>query len=443
MPTGWTRGTLALALSPLGLVLIASTRLLIISDYNSTTAIAVASAGGYVNTLLGTVIPLVPILLPYLALVLLFFRKLILSLLTFFATALVSPTKLAPIVSLSNFRNDWRGFVVSTKSHALFIGAFILILFIVAVLAMKEYDDDFKREAVGIVRRSDKSITQIAADLGINAKLLRSWVNGQPSFRGFRLGAAVTATALLIPYIYYLYPIPRAIMYYKTLMSEPWIASERITVQSGGSVVGYPLSIAGGWMAVLTADTREIQYIPAADVKQRIVCQIGSESRIISLSSPLVPLFNAKGPSLPSCQGSSSSAIFGSPLDLQMSRWTTTKVATSSGAFRPVASMSDISICASNYVTATLSVELNAAPAGFRIRVDSDANMNPGAVRFVPAGLHDSFSFTFTEDMRVLKDVGLHTFNVEWRSPTGSIVTLERGTLVLHYQDAGASCPGM
>src|SRR5437879_6278988 len=65
--------TIALLLSPAGIILIAVIRLLIISNYNVTTALAIASTGGYINTLFGTVLPMVPVLLPYLALVLLLF----------------------------------------------------------------------------------------------------------------------------------------------------------------------------------------------------------------------------------------------------------------------------------------------------------------------------------------------------------------------------------
>jgi hypothetical protein len=84
--------TIALLLSPAGLLLISATRLLIISDYNPATASAIVSSSGYVNTLLGTIIPLVPIIMPYLALILLFFNRVIIGILALLATALISPT---------------------------------------------------------------------------------------------------------------------------------------------------------------------------------------------------------------------------------------------------------------------------------------------------------------------------------------------------------------
>jgi len=55
-----TRRSIALILSPAGLLLISAGRLLIVANFNTTTAVTIASSGGFVNTLLGTVIPLVP-----------------------------------------------------------------------------------------------------------------------------------------------------------------------------------------------------------------------------------------------------------------------------------------------------------------------------------------------------------------------------------------------
>ena len=69
--------TIALLISPLGILFLSVIRLLIISDYNTATASAIVASGGYVDALLGTVIPLIPLLLPYLALVLLFVNRVV------------------------------------------------------------------------------------------------------------------------------------------------------------------------------------------------------------------------------------------------------------------------------------------------------------------------------------------------------------------------------
>jgi hypothetical protein len=129
-----------------------------------------------------------------------------------------------------------------------------------------------------------------------------------------------------------------------------------------------------------------------------------------------------------------------SSLDLQRSKFTTTTATTSSRTFQPIPGLSGLNICALNQVTATLSVELNGAPAGFQIRIDAAGTMQPGAVRLVPAGPHDSFSFTFVNSVAPFEANDNHSFDVEWRSPTGSATTLERGTFNLQYQRGTQQC---
>ena len=129
-----------------------------------------------------------------------------------------------------------------------------------------------------------------------------------------------------------------------------------------------------------------------------------------------------------------------SSLDLQRSRFTTTTATTSSRTFQPIPGLSGLNICALNQVAATLSVELNGAPAGFQIRIDAAGTMQPGAVRLVPAGPHDSFSFTFVNSVAPFEANDNHSFDVEWRSPTGAATTLERGTFNLQYQRGTQQC---
>src|SRR5262249_43266539 len=114
--------TLALLLSPVGVLLLAATRLMIVSDYNGNTALAILHSGGYVNTLLGTIIPLMPILMPYIALLLLLLDQMIASLLAFLAALLISPVPVTRKVALSIARHDWHlAFGRGGPWHALLI----------------------------------------------------------------------------------------------------------------------------------------------------------------------------------------------------------------------------------------------------------------------------------------------------------------------------------
>jgi hypothetical protein len=128
-----------------------------------------------------------------------------------------------------------------------------------------------------------------------------------------------------------------------------------------------------------------------------------------------------------------------SALDLQASKWTTTSQQATGTTWRSVTGLG-LTICALHQVTATLSVELNGASASFRIRQDGGPIIAPGAVRFVPAGPHDSSAFTFLANAAPFEANDNHSFDVEWRTPTGQQTTLERATFNLQYEHGTQAC---
>jgi hypothetical protein len=134
------------------------------------------------------------------------------------------------------------------------------------------------------------------------------------------------------------------------------------------------------------------------------------------------------------------SGTFGSALDRQASRWTTTPATTSSTAWRRVPGLS-LTRCTLNQVTATLSVTVRGAPVAFRGVIDGvpEAPMRPGSARFVPDGT-ESFSYTFVARTAPFEADDTHRFDMQWRSPTGAPVTLRRGALNLLYQRGTQGC---
>jgi hypothetical protein len=82
---------MTLALSPFIILLASGTRLILISNYDTTTATTMAASGGFGETLLGTVIPLLPPFLPALLVIFAIFRQWWCLAFAAVATALVSP----------------------------------------------------------------------------------------------------------------------------------------------------------------------------------------------------------------------------------------------------------------------------------------------------------------------------------------------------------------
>ena len=130
----------------------------------------------------------------------------------------------------------------------------------------------------------------------------------------------------------------------------------------------------------------------------------------------------------------------GSELDRQSARWTTDMRTTSSTEWRNVRGLA-LTRCTLRQVTAMVSVSVEGGPVLFRVVIDGvpEAPMRPGPARFVPSGV-ESFSFTFVGRTAPFEADDTHVFNVQWRSETGTPVTLRRGVLNLLFQRGTQGC---
>jgi hypothetical protein len=173
------RRSIALIASPIGLLLISAARLIVVSNYNTTTAVTIAASGGYVNTLLGSIIPLIPVFAPYLALILLLFRRFILSIIVFIFAAFITPTPIQPTALLSLASADWLQLLHLLPHTQIFVAAGIVLLSVAVVGPLWAHHHELAEVAGAIVL-----IIVIAA-------LLRTTPSEQSSLP-FRLQSAVT-----------------------------------------------------------------------------------------------------------------------------------------------------------------------------------------------------------------------------------------------------------
>jgi hypothetical protein len=244
--------TLALALSPVGIILIAATRLLIVSDYKVSTATAIVSSDGYVNTLLGTLLPVVPLLIPYLALVLLFTRRFIVGLLALAVATLVSPSTYPNTSALHMLKADVHKVWEWSQSNA--------YIFVLASLAL--------------------GLLLFSAALGISA-LART------------LG--VLLAVALVPIALQLYPLPVGPTYYATLLKQPWLPEERITLHARPTVLGYVLADSNVSMEVLVQTDRSVVFYPNALITSEQICEASPRGA----GRPLLPLTPPEHPAPP------------------------------------------------------------------------------------------------------------------------------------------------
>lgn len=233
--------TIALLISPGGILVIAATRLLIISDYNTATAAAIVTSSGYINTLLGTVLPLVQIFMPYVALVLLFFRRFIPGMLAFLAAALISPTAFSRSGDWSLARHDLHA-ISQWVNHDRWI---YLVLAVAAIGLVLEF-----------------------AGFGLSA---------------FMRAVGVVASLVLILYVVRVYPFPPTDSYYSSLIKQPWLPAETITLTSGQQVIGYNLSSGGSWIEILKESGRTIEFYPDSSVAEQQICQLETSRAAVPL----------------------------------------------------------------------------------------------------------------------------------------------------------------
>ena len=224
---------MVLIVVPIGLLLLSVIRLLAVAGYNPATASAIVSSGGYVDALLGTIIPLVPIFTPYLALLLLYFGRVISGILLLLAAAFMSPVALARPAALHLPGHDWH---VATHRSPLILVIMIILAAAFAILLAVEL-------------------------LGVGlAAAART--------------AGTVACIVLIPFVLSLVPFPLSHGFYADVIKQPWQPAEVITLTSGQRFIGYVLSDNGTWLVVLGEGTRTVQYYRSTQVASQQICQI-------------------------------------------------------------------------------------------------------------------------------------------------------------------------
>lgn len=293
-----SKGTIALIASPFGLLVIATFRLFIVSNYNTTTAVTIASSNGYVSALFNSLIPLIPLFAPYLAMCLLFFKRYLLSLLTFIFAALITPSDRAPFMIRPLSKEYFEGIVPTAIQLLLALVVIALIVLvqnfprlqgfmivIIATLILLPYIINIYPAPISLL------ILFVIALIALAQKF--------PQTRSIMI--AVIATLILFPYIRLYYPIPEARSYYLAVLDQMWLPAERIALSSGQDYYGYVLSSDTSWYTVMLAHSKQIAYLPIHDVVGRNVCSVENSPQSFP---PLVPiLYRAPTRSIPECSG--------------------------------------------------------------------------------------------------------------------------------------------
>jgi hypothetical protein len=126
----------------------------------------------------------------------------------------------------------------------------------------------------------------------------------------------------------------------------------------------------------------------------------------------------------------------GGPVNRQALTFRTHPVSTDSTSFRRLRAISP-QTCSRGAVSVTVSMKLVRGPVDLRVLSDGVAEgqgiFRPGVVRFGPG----ASSFTFVGSVAPFEAEDGHSFDVQWRSPTGERVTSRKATVVAQYRDPG------
>lgn len=269
--------TIALIASPVGLLLISVARVLIISNYDTTTASAIVSSGGYVDTLLGTTIPLIPIFLPYVALALLYFNRVILGILALGTALIISPTALTRVSIVHLLQRDWNRIQHASGVMQALMGVMAAVLLCLLIFELLRLNDFFK-------------------------------------------SLAVVVSIVAIPIFVAIYPFPIGSQFYSELIRQPWLPADTITLRSGQEFTGYILSDSPSSVVVLSEAARTVTYYPPGDIVKVRLCHMGQASSARPLFT-VAPAARTRLVPTPECrQGSVVQAASASPRKLSRAR---------------------------------------------------------------------------------------------------------------------------
>lgn len=274
-PEQFPRVVRALILSPAALLLLASVRLLLVSDNDTTNAMSLASAGGVTGTLVGTVIPLLPIWAPFVVILFYFFRRFGLALIAAAITVVVTPAYATPRVAVQSavyeadrlwaylLSYDW-SVVWRTYTAAVIFATLIVIFSFFGGWAGKDFVD-------GVLSVIGRLFTGLLFAI---------------------FGFALLATTQIV------YKTP--LVDWTTIsaaLRQPWLPAEVLTLKSGTTRTGYVLTTKDGWFSVMNEKSRQVEFIAASEVVGRRVCSLNPGTSI----RPFIPLDGASANHAPRC----------------------------------------------------------------------------------------------------------------------------------------------
>ncbi|WP_017559881.1 hypothetical protein [Nocardiopsis baichengensis] len=300
-------------LSPVILLFLSACRLLLVANYDTTTAMTISSTVGAISTLLGTMIPILSAYLPALALFFAAIRSWRSALLAGGAALLISPAQQTlreaaegvwtQITSLFAGLDAQGADYLLTRADLVWIGGFAA-LWIGVARALKRWPpsgyafyfiepEEPEKEEEPEEESEEEEVSIGPLDVLVFGFL--PWLIPRLVPLLLMVGAFM--------FVQNAYSMTFSLTHLSHTVRLPWMPPEEITTEKKGeeskTQVAYVLSVSGEWTVLLEEDSRTIAYVPSAEVKERTVCELSATST--AHDPPLFKLKGAERPDLPDC----------------------------------------------------------------------------------------------------------------------------------------------
>ncbi|MGW6444671.1 hypothetical protein [Lentzea sp. NPDC055074] len=253
-------------------------RLVVVCNYDTTTAIALISSKGLVGTLVGGLASMLPVYLPAAVVVLLVFRQWTLASFVLLATLLLAPLDKPVLDAASSLRDSvtrvfgtltGQGHYMVWHRHYYW---YVLCAVLCVLIAWTIPPD----------RLAKRVLTERSANSGSESEEERKkaedsiWRQNHRSkdiSAAYGLLVALVTTSVMLALVK-MYSVPLEPSMASRALRQLWLPAEEISLRSGKVEVGYVLSTADKWFAVLNEKDRRVVYILADDIVGRRTCSL-------------------------------------------------------------------------------------------------------------------------------------------------------------------------
>jgi hypothetical protein len=259
--------------------IISIARLLVVSNYQTPTAIALADSSGAVSTLTGTLVPLVPVFLP-------------------FATQLLALCTFVAVVSGSELR------------LRLFLATTIAFMATVLVAPAKRSIQDLSHQYFEVARTVAIWVLVLLFLLSVVVIFIEPRAQMITFITGSTFIIMLVVITVAVPtLVAYSFPLPSEMWHIPEILHRVWLPTERVGMKDGLQRVGYVLKMDGNWATILWDSDRSIGMVKTVDVMSRTICRIGPPDGL-----PLISLQAAEIPRIEPCEFSDTGLVLIAPL---------------------------------------------------------------------------------------------------------------------------------